>query len=396
MPNKVIGSTDYLTVAGVAGSETYQCPNTATYIAADTDYIWFQKDGTQRTVLTTELISYDLQRTPVKYANSSPYAIAGIIILKAGEVLDANELNQLIKNFELSIWFTGTLNTYGKLKGNRTSDVSYSPAVLLSDANKVAWYNPRDALGAVRAESGEENIYWDMLVGGNTISETVLSSGQSVANQVYIIVACTDNFFFTGCKIGDIYICSTPLTLTGSNKLRKYIGNHLANGVAGTLPVNGVYDGADDRLRTAPFTLDQPTMIYFLFRQLSWTSTDVVFDGSNTDYGALKQTTATPRLNVSAGTNGSSVDQLPVNQWGIIRVLFNGANSKFIIDDNDPLVGNFGTNKMGGFTIASRGIVSGGRMSNIEFAEAILANAADTEITESRIYNYLIYKKSLL
>jgi len=59
MPNKVTGSSDYLTVAGAAGSETYQAPNTAPYIAADTDYIWFKTDESQRTVTTAELIGYD-------------------------------------------------------------------------------------------------------------------------------------------------------------------------------------------------------------------------------------------------------------------------------------------------------------------------------------------------
>ena len=58
--NQKVGATDFLTVGGSAGSYTFQCPNTAPYIAADTDYIWFKSDASQRTTTEAELIGYDL------------------------------------------------------------------------------------------------------------------------------------------------------------------------------------------------------------------------------------------------------------------------------------------------------------------------------------------------
>jgi hypothetical protein len=88
--NQVDGSTDWLTVAG--SPNTFQCPNTAPYIAADTDYIWFKTDASQRTATQAELVGYDFPRTPVKYDDNSPYAIREILILKAGETLTADEL----------------------------------------------------------------------------------------------------------------------------------------------------------------------------------------------------------------------------------------------------------------------------------------------------------------
>ena len=106
MPNILDNGATYLTVAGSAGSETYQCPNNATYIAADTDYIWFKTDETQRTVTTAELVGYDLQRTPVKYDDTSPYQIREIAIFKLGETMTDAERNNLFKVFWLPILFS--------------------------------------------------------------------------------------------------------------------------------------------------------------------------------------------------------------------------------------------------------------------------------------------------
>ena len=128
MPNKVTGSSDYLTVAGAVGSETYQCPNTAPYIAADTDYIWFRTDVSQRTTKTSELIGYDLTRTIVKYANDTPYSIEAIMILTSD--VDTDKMRD---DFDLSVWWDNTLSAHGNLKGNRGIGQSVWTAIVLSD-----------------------------------------------------------------------------------------------------------------------------------------------------------------------------------------------------------------------------------------------------------------------
>jgi len=125
MPNKVTGATDYLTVAGSAGSETYQCPNTAPYIAADTDYIWFKADASQRTATTAELIGYDLQRTPVKYEDDAPNAIIAIIILNAA--VTGEQRNRLFRDMWLSVLWDNNLNAYGHIKSNRVGQQLWTP-----------------------------------------------------------------------------------------------------------------------------------------------------------------------------------------------------------------------------------------------------------------------------
>lgn len=119
MPNKVTGATDFLTVAGVAGSETYQAPDTAPYQIADTDYIWFKTDVSQRTTTTAELIGYDFTRTIIKYANTSPYVIEAIMILSSD--VDTAKMRD---DFDLSVWWNDTLSAHGNLKGNRSSGKS--------------------------------------------------------------------------------------------------------------------------------------------------------------------------------------------------------------------------------------------------------------------------------
>jgi len=125
--NQMKGSTDWLTVTGAVGSYTFQCPNTATYIAADTDYIWFKTDTTQRTATEAELVGYDFPRTPVKYDDAAPYSIRWIAILKTGVTLTASELNKLHQSFYLHTLWSGVLNAYGHIKGNKLGQTLWTP-----------------------------------------------------------------------------------------------------------------------------------------------------------------------------------------------------------------------------------------------------------------------------
>ena len=117
MPNKVEGSSDFVTVAGSVGSETYQCPNTAPYITADTDHVWFKADGTQRTLKTSYAVGFDFARTIVKYDSASPHLVRAILILSSD--LETSKENKLRTDFSLSLWGSGVLSAYGELKENR-------------------------------------------------------------------------------------------------------------------------------------------------------------------------------------------------------------------------------------------------------------------------------------
>lgn len=155
MPNKVTGSSDFLTVAGVPGSETYQCPNTAPYIAADTDYIWFKTDASQRTVTTAELIGYDLQRTPVKYEDDSPNEIVAIIILNAAVV--GTKRDNLFRDMWLPILWDNNLNGYGHIKDNRLGQQLWTPESVY-DAASVALFARMAAAGEAQTDDRKTAI----------------------------------------------------------------------------------------------------------------------------------------------------------------------------------------------------------------------------------------------
>lgn len=110
-------ATDYIPATSAA---TFALPNTAPYIAADQDYLWFDSGGSPRAVTVAELIGYDFNRTFVMYADSSPYHIYAIGVLADGETLTESDWNELHAFFDLSIFYTGELNLYGHLKENRT------------------------------------------------------------------------------------------------------------------------------------------------------------------------------------------------------------------------------------------------------------------------------------
>jgi len=125
IPNRVLGSSDYLTVSGLSGEETFQCPNTPQYIAADTDFIWFKTDQTRRVVTTAELIGYDLQRTPVRYDDDSPNSIRAIMIRDIS--VDPLERDRLFTDLLLPFLWDNDYNEYGRLKSNRTGQNLWTP-----------------------------------------------------------------------------------------------------------------------------------------------------------------------------------------------------------------------------------------------------------------------------
>ena len=153
------------------------------------------------------------------------------------------------------------------------------------------------------------------------------------------------------------------------------------------------FDGIDDFLKSAAFTWNQPEFIYMLVKQITWTYTDRIFDGYGNQTAAVYQGNSTPKIIAYAGGLSSENSNLFVDTWGIIRVLFNGANSKLQVNDTASITGNFGTNNAGGFTLGSRG---GGdaRFSNIEVKDIVCCNTTDVA-NETEIYNWLVTRRKM-
>lgn len=140
MPNKVTGSSDYLTITGTGLDARYRTPDAAAYRSADTDNCWWKTDASESTCDGNRLIAYDFARTLVKYDNTSPYTIREIIILKAGETLTTAEMNTMRDYMDLSIWWSGTLSSHGAIKGNKPIAQKYTwTAEVVSDTDADAY-----------------------------------------------------------------------------------------------------------------------------------------------------------------------------------------------------------------------------------------------------------------
>jgi len=146
-------------------------------------------------------------------------------------------------------------------------------------------------------------------------------------------------------------------------------------------------------MKTAPFTLNQPTIVYIVFKQIDWTDNYYIFDGNATRSMSLRQDIATPDWRISAGVSGFETG-IPLNTFRVVRILYNGAASGYSIDESALTVKDYGNVNAGGFELGSRG---GGTQvgANIEIKEIILRKIADPAADQLIIYDYLKDKYGL-
>ena len=104
-------------------------------------------------------------------------------------------------------------------------------------------------------------------------------------------------------------------------------------------------------LQSADFasSLAQPVFMYYLFKQVAAASTFLLGDNSG-GFDLRTYTDDNGIIHATAGTYSPS-RPLTANEWHILRVYFNGANSKLIVDNNAPVTWNCGANSMANFCI---------------------------------------------
>lgn len=139
-------------------------------------------------------------------------------------------------------------------------------------------------------------------------------------------------------------------------------------------------------------TLTQPITVYIVFDQLSYTSTDCIFEGKETNYCKLYQSSTGTNIRAIAGGSAvSTAPDLALNAWGVLTVIFNGESSSISTNNAAPVTGNMGANAMGGFIIGS-GSDGTGLWANISVGEIIIRKIVDSAGDQTIIYNYLAAK----
>ncbi len=145
-------------------------------------------------------------------------------------------------------------------------------------------------------------------------------------------------------------------------------------------------DGISQFLKTNAFTLNQPTTIYLLFKQITWASGEHVTDGNANDSGTIFQRNTTPGLGLFAGGAVGNVD-LTLDTYGIISAVFNGASSVIQLNNETPVTGNSGASNMGGFTLGAK--ADGTVSAHAQFKEAMGFSGAHDAATRLTNINYL-------
>jgi len=186
------------------------------------------------------------------------------------------------------------------------------------------------------------------------------------------------------------------LVKDGANRVSQWtdksgLDHHLLQATGTSQPlwsVNGLlFDGINDFMKCVGFTYEQPEMIYFVGRQVTWAANDTFFDGDLFERGVIKQITASPGIIARAGVDSPLNNNLILNIFSIIRVLFRGNASSLQINNSPIWNGNLGLNDMGNFTLGSGAIPT--YWSNIQVKEVILRKSVDDAATQTLIYDYL-------
>lgn len=173
----------------------------------------------------------------------------------------------------------------------------------------------------------------------------------------------------------------------------KLLASILYGGGAGKLPIYDaeglLFDGVDDYM-VATLAVNQPCTYYIVFKQVTWTLNDNIIDGTNgTHRLRLYQNDTTPRLVMYAGAVANYNGNLPIDTWGIIKLVFNGENSYSRVL-RLPIVGvaNVGTHtELTAIRLGAN--FNGGSPSNIKVKELIIRNGIDSYQDDSYLYSYL-------
>lgn len=153
-------------------------------------------------------------------------------------------------------------------------------------------------------------------------------------------------------------------------------GRHLLQGTDAARPAlqadgSVLFNGTSHYLKCSAFTLNQPTCVLFVGRQVSWTTSDTIIDGNAAISGRVFQTGTTPQIAITAGSVVATNGNLSVGSLGVVGVIFNGANSLARVNNTIPTTGNAGAANMGGFTLGAlgNGLAS---WANIQAYEAVI------------------------
>lgn len=154
-------------------------------------------------------------------------------------------------------------------------------------------------------------------------------------------------------------------------------GRHLLQGTDAARPAlqadgSVLFNGTSHYLKCNAFTLNQPTCVLMVVKQVSWTNADILIAGNLNNLMDVLQRTTSPDLALYAGTsivanNSGAV----VGNVCVMSAVFNGASSSLAVNKGARATGNPGAANAGGLTLAANGN-GAGAFANIQAYETVI------------------------
>lgn len=161
-------------------------------------------------------------------------------------------------------------------------------------------------------------------------------------------------------------------------------GNDLVAGSALWTANTVLYDGSSQVLASGAIAaMVQPCVISIIIKHITWTANDRWFDGYIYNSARITQAVSSPNIRAYAGLSSGTLS-VPLDTWGVLTVIFNGANSWLQWNDGTPVEGNFGAGNPGGIRIGNS---LGGGAGNIQHKDFI---AMPGTTKNADIYNWLV------
>jgi hypothetical protein len=146
-----------------------------------------------------------------------------------------------------------------------------------------------------------------------------------------------------------------------------------------------LFDGVDNQME-ATFTHNLPVTWYLLLKQITWTSTDVICDGSAAAVQAF-QLTASPLIRSAAGGGTPTGVSLALDTYGVLALGFNASETLIQLNNGAANASTASVNNPGGFSLgATRAL---GSASNIQVKEAIIFPAVHDAGQRAKVIAYL-------
>jgi hypothetical protein len=145
------------------------------------------------------------------------------------------------------------------------------------------------------------------------------------------------------------------------------------------------FNGSTDTMGAGAFTWNSPATIYLVVKPISWTNNDTLFSGQNSD-AYLKQSGATPEIEMYAGSWSTNNKQLALSNWHVIGAVFNATSSKLLIDNDAIATSSIGTNGMDGLRLGAVG--GAGGPGNFEITDLVGYTVAHDDATLTSAVKY--------